>query len=65
MRVKIYDIDSNTGEQTLRGEDATLAMFDDDDDRHWVEHELRSRGRSYVGGGAAPLVLLVRAGDAQ
>ena len=59
MRVKIFDYDK-TNVQTFRCESCTLEMFDDDDDRHWVEHELRSQGRSWVGGGASPLVLLTR-----
>ena len=61
MNVKIYDINQDTGEQTFRAV-AYLAdaMASDDDEYSAARAELQRSGRYWVGGGAAPLVLLMR-----
>lgn len=37
-----------------------LDVLEDDDDRFFVEQELRANGRAWIGGGAAPLIYLSR-----
>lgn len=62
MNVKIYDV-NGYGEETLRSECDLLECFPDgalDDEYLQALAELRDAGRFWVGGGAAPLVLLMR-----
>jgi hypothetical protein len=64
MKIKIYTIDQNTGTQTLEGEcDLDEAL--DRDDPEYIEalDALQRQGRYLVGGGAAPLSLLMRGGE--
>ena len=61
MKVKVYDVDSETFAETFRAEcDLSECFPDDDYDRHMAAAELQVCGRTWVGGGAAPLVLLMR-----
>ena len=61
MKVRIYDCDDWGGE-TLRCIADLADAFPDPEDgeRAKAERELRKSGRYWAGGGAAPLVLLVR-----
>ncbi len=61
MRVKSYAIDQDTGEETFEGEcDLDEAIERDDPEYHKALVYLETRGRYYVGGGAAQLFLLFR-----
>ncbi len=59
MRVSTYEV-AEDGTERLTAENVNLYdCFPDDEDLEWfVAQDLRLRGRSYVGGGAAPLFLL-------
>jgi hypothetical protein len=57
-RVKIFDVDQTTGEETCRGEFDLAAIIDITEERREVWEELRKSGRYWFGGGAAALVLL-------
>jgi hypothetical protein len=59
MQVKIYDYPEN-GAETLRGVSTLRDCFPDDaQERRAAELSLRTYGRYWAGGGAAPLVLLM------
>jgi hypothetical protein len=67
MRIRIYDTD-NSGAETLRCECDFDEAFpchpdhpNDNPERPLAYQELRDTGRYWIGGGAAPLVLLMRA----
>ena len=60
MRVKLFDID-DSGRETFRCECDLDDCFDGGDGEASVAHaELSQIGRYWTGGGAAPLVLLMR-----
>jgi hypothetical protein len=64
MRVKIYDTDA-TGAEIFRAEcDLAECGLDDngynDDEYAIALYELQNTGRYWIGGGASPLVLLMR-----
>ncbi len=60
MRIKIFDYTAD-GSETLRGEDWLDAIFERDDPEYEAARsELMAANRCWVGGGAAPLVLLIR-----
>ena len=64
MRVKVYDYTDN-GAETYRDEYELVECFGDgkaDPDYRPALTELATVGRYWIGGGAAPLVLLMRAG---
>lgn len=64
MRVKIYDYTDN-GAEVYRDEAELVDVFGDgkaDPDYRPALVELATVGRYWIGGGAAPLVLLMRAG---
>jgi hypothetical protein len=64
MNVKIYDIDADTGAETFRCVAFLADALPTDDDEYGPARDELSRvGRYWIGGGAAPLVLLVRAGE--
>jgi hypothetical protein len=57
VRVKIYDEDG----QSLRGEAELVDCFPDQEaEYHAAQDEIAKAGRYWTGGGASPLVLLVR-----
>jgi hypothetical protein len=61
MRVRIYDVDQH-GNQTPSGECELVEAFGDgraDPDFLPAADELARAGRYWLGGGAAPLVLLM------
>lgn len=63
MLVKVIDIDQVTGAETPRCECELRDCFpdaDDDIDFILTEGTLKREGRCWIGGGAAPLVLLMR-----
>ncbi len=61
MRVRIYEVNQQTGAETLRGEaDFTEALPEPNDEQALAYQELRESGRAWIGGGAAPLILLMR-----
>lgn len=66
MRVFIHDVDQSTGQQTLRpGVVDVHDMFDATDDGQVMEcmdtiRRIEKNGEAWVGGGASPLVRLVR-----
>jgi hypothetical protein len=61
MRIKIYDVDQNTGDETFNCQADLAECFESDDpELIEVEAQLHSQGRAWVGGGAAPLRLLMR-----
>jgi hypothetical protein len=65
MRVKIYDVDQATGAEEFRDECELVEAFGDgnaDPEYYKAIVELATVGRYWAGGGAAPLVRLVRAG---
>jgi len=61
MRVKVFYVNQDTGDETFWTEcslDETLDRADDEyGDAVW---HLQDNGRYWLGGGAAPLVLLLR-----
>lgn len=60
MKVRIYDYE--TGEEVYRCTCDVAECFPDDDDTlRAAVSELMTTGRYWAGGGAAPVVLLVRA----
>lgn len=60
MRVKIYDFDDK-GNEILRGESSLRDCFPSDAQEQYIAAlSLRTYGRYWAGGGAAPLVLLMR-----
>lgn len=65
MRVHIIDIDQRTGAETYRSSCELSECFPDEgpigDDFRDALADLRSHGRHRLGGGAAPLVLLLDA----
>lgn len=68
MKVNIYAVDQNTGAQTLYARSVYLAgaMADaDDSERQDAAEKLRTQGRAWIGGGAAPLFLLTLAKEGQ
>jgi|HubBroStandDraft_4_1064222.scaffolds.fasta_scaffold01416_12 hypothetical protein len=65
MRVKVYKIDQNTGEETFERTCDLTDLFperDEGDEPAYADahNELAQVGRVWIGGGAAPLFLLVR-----
>lgn len=57
--VRIYDVDQDKAEETLRGDDWLHDIFEPDDpELERVRDELNEHGTAKVGGGAAPLVEL-------
>jgi hypothetical protein len=62
MRVNVYDHDQNTGEESLQARNVDLEeCFPNDRVAYYTaREELERAGRYWVGGGAAPLVLLLR-----
>ena len=65
MKVKVYDI-SHNGDETFRAECDHSECFPNDqgyndDESEIALDQLRTSGRYWAGGGAAPLVLLMRA----
>jgi hypothetical protein len=58
---KIFDIDQD-GNETFHGVASLDEMFPDRDDpeRLDVERRVKDEGRCWVGGGASPLVLIMR-----
>jgi hypothetical protein len=59
MRVRIYDVDQNTGAETFVGEDWLGEILEHDDPEYALaEDYLRQVGTYRIGGGAAPLVML-------
>lgn len=64
MRVKVYKVDQNTGEETFERTAALDDLFDDSweggADALSAACELEKAGRVWVGGGAAPLFYVVR-----
>jgi hypothetical protein len=65
MRVKIFDVDQDTGAETYREHCELIECFPDGrgDPEYWdaVTELVQGPGRYWVGGGAAPLVLLMLA----
>ena len=64
MRVRIYDY-TDDGAEVYRREAELVDVFGDgkaDPDYYKAGMELATVGRYWIGGGAAPLVLLMRAG---
>lgn len=64
MRVNVFDVNA-CGEETLRCVCDLADCFPDDmgDEYEQARVELRDAGRFWIGGGAAPLVLLIRVTD--
>ena len=64
MRVQTYEIDQDTGTRgPLHWEgEFDAEVIEDDAERAEIEAKLRASGEAYVGGGAMPLVLIVRVG---
>lgn len=61
MRVRIIDVDQNSGEHKERGEcDLRDCFFNEEEAYEAARDEIRASGRVWIGGGAAPLVLLMR-----
>lgn len=66
MRVRIYDIDQDTGAETFRETAELVACFGDgtrDPDYLVVIGELALGGRAVIGGGASPMVALIHTLD--
>lgn len=62
MRVKVIDYDDN--DEILRCVcDLQDCFPDDDEGYHLARNEIDRSGRCWVGGGAAPLVLLMPEGE--
>jgi hypothetical protein len=64
MKVRIYDIERETGAETFTGECELIEAFGDgarDPEYYEAFREIASVGRYWLGGGAAPLVLLMSA----
>lgn len=60
MKVKIYDV-ADDGTETFRAECFLGEAFEDHAEYQNAWFELLRSGRYWLGGGAAPLVLLMRA----
>lgn len=60
MLVRLYDVDKD-GNETFRAQCDHAECFDNADDAARALDTLRRDGRYWAGGGAAPLVLLMRA----
>ena len=61
MRVRIYDVNQNTGAETLVGEDWLEDIMEHDDPEYGMANDyLRRMGTYRLGGGAAPLVMLMK-----
>ncbi len=61
MRIKIYSVDQDTGEETFDDECWLYEAIDPVDDPELTEiahRELRATGRFWCGGGASPLCLM-------
>jgi hypothetical protein len=66
MRCKIYQVDQNTGDETLINIRDSDEIAEDnsmtDAELIEMETEIRLVGRFWIGGGAAPLFCVTRAG---
>ncbi len=61
MRVTTFTVDQDTGAETFEGECELHEALDPSDDEYLeAVLALASRGRHYVGGGAAQLFLMLR-----
>jgi hypothetical protein len=60
MNVRIFEYDSAGDEAELGTGYLDVILPENDEERRLAEEELRSSGRVWIGGGAAPLMLLVR-----
>lgn len=61
MKVKIFDHAAETHIETYRATADLRDCLPDDEEYEVARHELNVVGRYWIGGGAAPLVLLLRA----
>lgn len=60
MRVKVYQYTEGKPEEFLTECDLTEALPTPDAEQALAYQELRDHGRCWVGGGASPLILLMR-----
>ena len=60
MKIRIYDVDQDTGKESLQGEAFLSECFEPDDpELDDVLEQLTKQGRAWIGGGASPLRLLM------
>ena len=59
MQVRLYQVDQDTAAETLQTVGELSDVIDPDDDEYYsILNALRSAGRCWIGGGAAPLFLV-------
>ena len=57
MKVKLYAVNQDTGEQTFDRICEINDLFEDQNEAYVVNMEIKDSGRAWIGGGAAPLFL--------